>query len=534
MADEKAIARPAKDAPTRDRIGPGAEPDPLPPTPGASLPGAPTPGADASSASAPAEAMIGGETGEIPDLDSIDWGDDALGKDDGGGEDRKRYLILGGAAFGVLSIFGTAGWFILGGAEDESRPPTVAVAAPSPSVPSNRIEMAMPSLGATVNAGPPASGGPPGGGLAPPPATPRPGSLNAIGALGNEGAPRTAAETGGQVANADGAAEPGGEGRPPSPRSPSPTSLNALGAAAVASEPGVGIVVPSVIAASYAALPEPASRQPLATPDPALLEQGAEGPLPRIDGGRQPWQVFARPFDKADARPRVAVIVTGLGLSRISTEAAINRLPPAVTLAFNPYAVGVDTMAAQARAAGHELLAVLLLEPETFPAVDPGPQALMTTIEPAENSKRLTFALSRFTGYVGVVTSSGSRFNAVETQIRPVLQSLKQRGLMFVDGGAAQQSVAPRLADEVGVPDAQSNLILDDNPAPAAIDEQLAKLEILARQNKGAVAIGSPYPSTLARLHAWIGTLDGKGIALAPVSALADVQPKAGTAQARQ
>ena len=529
MADEKAIARPAKDAPSRDRIGPGAEPDPLPATPAAAAP----------AAAAPAEAMVGGETGAIPDLDSIDWGEDALGKDDGGGEgdggeDRKRFLILGGAAAGVLLIFGAAGWFILGGTEDESRPPAVAAAAPSPSVPSNRIEMAMPSLGATVNAGPLAGGGAPGGGLAPPPAAPRPGSLNAIGALGDERAPRAVTSANDQVANASSAVESEGEGGPPSPRSPSPTSLNALGAAAVASEPGIGIVAPSVIAASYAALPELTSRQPLAPPDPALLEQGAEGPLPKVDGGRQPWQVFSRPFDKADDRPRVAIIVTGLGLSRTATDAAINRLPPAVTLAFDPYAIEVGTMATQARAAGHELLAVLPLESETFPAVDPGPQALMTTIEPAENSKRLTFALSRFPGYVGVVTSSGSRFNAVEAQIRPVLQILKQRGLMFVDGGAAQQSVAPRLADEVGVPDAQSNLILDDNPAPGAIDEQLAKLELLARQNKGAVAIGSPYPSTLARLHAWIGTLEGKGISLAPISALADVQPKAGTTQARQ
>ena len=49
-------------------------------------------------------------------------------------------------------------------------------------------------------------------------------------------------------------------------------------------------------------------------PDLRLVDASPFGPLPRIgDDGRRPLEVYARPFDRRDDRPRVAVLVTGLG-----------------------------------------------------------------------------------------------------------------------------------------------------------------------------------------------------------------------------
>src|SRR6185295_5091704 len=59
-------------------------------------------------------------------------------------------------------------------------------------------------------------------------------------------------------------------------------------------------------------------------PDPKLVRASAVGPLPIIGAdGRAPWKVYARPFDAADTRPRIAIVVAGLGLSGAATEAAI-------------------------------------------------------------------------------------------------------------------------------------------------------------------------------------------------------------------
>ena len=57
-------------------------------------------------------------------------------------------------------------------------------------------------------------------------------------------------------------------------------------------------------------------------PDPALLEENDVGMLPRIsDDGRRPWRVYSRPYNELDTRPRVAVVLTDLGLdSMLATE----------------------------------------------------------------------------------------------------------------------------------------------------------------------------------------------------------------------
>ena len=190
-----------------------------------------------------------------------------------------------------------------------------------------------------------------------------------------------------------------------------------------------------------------------AAPDPALVQRSAVGPLPKVaTDGRKPWRVYARPFDLADKRPRIAIVITGLGLRRSAIEAAINALPGAVTLAFAPYADRLDGWIRKARASGHEILLDLPMEPINFPADDPGPQALLTSLPPSENQQRLLCSLGRVTGYVGITDFMGSRFTMSSRHLRPILTALNQRGLMFLDSRAAPRSRVADLAREIGLP----------------------------------------------------------------------------------
>ncbi|MEC8372468.1 MAG: divergent polysaccharide deacetylase family protein, partial [Pseudomonadota bacterium] len=85
-------------------------------------------------------------------------------------------------------------------------------------------------------------------------------------------------------------------------------------------------------------------------PDEKLVEQSNQGPLPKIDeAGRQAWRVYAGPFDKSDTRPRIAVVVTYLGLSPQLTQRAITELPGQITLGFAPYARSLGDWIQQAR-----------------------------------------------------------------------------------------------------------------------------------------------------------------------------------------
>lgn len=260
-------------------------------------------------------------------------------------------------------------------------------------------------------------------------------------------------------------------------------------------------------------------------PDPELVTEGQDGLLPVIaPDGRRAWQVYARPFEKTGKRPRIAIMLAGLGLSQSATKAAIQQLPGAVTLGFAPYARGLEAWMDEARAAGHEVFLELPMEPFDYPNSDPGPHTLLTTLDPSDNIDRLDWLLSRTAGYVGVTNFMGDKFTSSPESLGPVLEALRNRGLMFLDARTSRDSVAGELATQIKLPRALNNRFLDNEASRIAIDARLLELEEIAKTVGYAVGIGFPYPVTLERIARWSATLDEKGIDLAPMSALADLQ----------
>jgi hypothetical protein len=256
-------------------------------------------------------------------------------------------------------------------------------------------------------------------------------------------------------------------------------------------------------------------------PAPGLVERNRLGPLPKVaPDGRAPWRVYARPFDKSDSRPRVAVVIGNLGLSGAATEAAIQELPGGVTLAFSPYAHGLEDYIQLARAAGHEVLLSLPMEVDEANGTSGGEHALLTTVTASENLARLSWLLSRFTGYVGATNYLGDGFTSEEEDMRPILAELKDRGLLFLDSRTTRGGVAGRIAGQLDLPAARSERIIDTEASRGAIDQMLDAVEEEARQKGSSIAMGFPYPVTIERVAAWTATLAQKGIALAPVSAL--------------
>ncbi|MDA1133258.1 MAG: divergent polysaccharide deacetylase family protein, partial [Proteobacteria bacterium] len=287
----------------------------------------------------------------------------------------------------------------------------------------------------------------------------------------------------------------------------------------VAAEPPPAAEVPGA--------PFPEQRTPLdPSPDPALVVDGPNGPLPIIgEDGRQPWIVYARPFELPADTPRIAIVIGGLGLSRAGTQAAIQQLPGVVTLAFAPYAPDLGDWIAEARAAGHEVMLQLPMEPEGYPANDPGPHTLLTQVAAEDNLARLDWLLSRFTGYVGVTNYMGARFTVSPDDLRPVLEDLQMRGLLFFDSRENPDSVAAVVAAELEMPRVVNNRFLDTVASRISIDARLLELERIAEATGAAVGIGYPYPVTIERIAAWIRSLEGGNVVIAPISALASTQP---------
>jgi uncharacterized protein len=312
---------------------------------------------------------------------------------------------------------------------------------------------------------------------------------------------------------------------PPAPAiaSAAPVAPAAVGAAIPAS-----LSVPSKAPAaappgSTNAWPGPPIPPPadgiIRAPDQALLEPAPDfngRSLPRIaTDGRTSLRAYARSADPADKRPKVALLIVGLGLADADSRAAIDALPGAVTLGFSPYTPNPDPLLSAARAHGHEYLVSLPMESQGYPLNDSGPHALLTGADPAVNERNLEWTLSRMQGEVGLTGASdglrGERFASAAALFSVVRGEIAQRGLLYVDSrpGAVTHGAQAVTA------------VVDDPANRGDIDAKLAELEQHARDTGTALGLAGPLrPVTVERIAAWAHGLAARGIDLVPVSAL--------------
>lgn len=253
-----------------------------------------------------------------------------------------------------------------------------------------------------------------------------------------------------------------------------------------------------------------------AAPIAGFFAPGPAGPLPIIAAdGRTPFEAYRRPF-APNSRPRVALVIGGLGLNARTTQLAIETLPAEITLSFSPYADGLQGWVDMARARGHEVLLETPMEPVDYPDNDPGPYTLMAGATPPDTVKKLEWILSRATGYFGVTNYLGSKFLNADGAFSTFAASLKARGLAFVDDGSAARRNAGK-----GVPRGSAERVIDDQLNGPAIDQQLVALEAGALQRGQSAGAGFAYPVTLQKVAQWSRSLGDRGFQLAPVSALA-------------
>ena len=258
---------------------------------------------------------------------------------------------------------------------------------------------------------------------------------------------------------------------------------------------------------------------------PHITEETETGPLPVIaPDGRQPWLEYSRGFKRADRKPRIALIISNLGLSDTYTKATLELLPEDITLSFSHVAPRLKSWVREARQKGHEILLDIPMEPIGFPKNDPGRATLLTSSNEVENLNRLEHIMKQAGGYVGLLGTLGTKFMLHSETFLPVLRSIKQRGLIYVDSRSTSRSLGPELASSIQLPKAFNNVFVDKEPSQEKIKNKLDELERIALKRRFAVGIAQPLPITIEILSQWTKGLKTKQISLAPITAIVDKQ----------
>jgi uncharacterized protein len=199
------------------------------------------------------------------------------------------------------------------------------------------------------------------------------------------------------------------------------------------------------------------------------------------------------------ARPRVALVIDDMGY-QVEAAKRLLALNLSLTLSILPGAPHARETAELARRQGAAVMAHLPMEPRTYPALNPGPGALLTSMDPETLARLTRQALANLPGAIGANNHMGSRFSEDPAALRPVLEVLRQQGIFFLDSVTSPRSQARDLARRMGLAHGQRDVFLDHDPTTAAITQQVLRLIKVAKSQGQAIAIGHPHATTIAVL----------------------------------
>ncbi|MCG8543491.1 MAG: divergent polysaccharide deacetylase family protein [Alphaproteobacteria bacterium] len=291
------------------------------------------------------------------------------------------------------------------------------------------------------------------------------------------------------------------------------------------------VVDRAVVDAQAAIEVAPSEPETAAEPNPETDHAPAAAAVP--NGDREPgdlviaalppqtdplWIRNAAKTNVPTGAPVIAIIIDDMGIDQKRSRVAIALSTP-LTLSFIPYGYHLRELTTKARAAGHEIMLHLPMEP-LDPEANPGPNALLTKLDGTEILRRLRWGLDRFEGYVGVNNHMGSKFSAWRPGMKLVMNELRSRGLLFLDSWTSSRSVGLSLSKELQVPNASRDIFIDHDISQVAIQHSLAELEYVARQRGFAVGIGHPHDLTLSMLKRWMAEARARGIEFVPISAI--------------
>ena len=252
---------------------------------------------------------------------------------------------------------------------------------------------------------------------------------------------------------------------------------------------------------------------------PAAAQIAFGGAAPPLPGGPKPrWQRNAVAAPKQDGRPAITLVIDDMGVVHPGTN-RVMALPGPLTLAWFPFARNLPQQVGEATSRGHETILHMPMQAHGPSIAWTGPDPLRIDLPPAENLRRLQAALDAVPDTVGLNNHMGSVATLDPGLMDIVAAEAKRREMLVLDSVTIPHSRVYSQAAAIGVPATSRDIFIDFQPNAAIIRGQLAQIEAQARTHGHVVAIGHPWPLTIAALEEWVPTLTRRGFALWPLSA---------------
>ena len=263
---------------------------------------------------------------------------------------------------------------------------------------------------------------------------------------------------------------------------------------------------------------KPTAKIPNAKQTPAQRPAFEIYPSEEITSKKKPHKPIVPPKKQL---PKVAIIIDDLGYDK-KLAGKLSDLNPRLTFSILPFSPYQHSIAKLSKNKGLELMLHLPMEPVEYPAVNPGPGTLLTSMTPDQLVHQLKKNLKAVPYIKGVNNHMGSKMTAESSQMYQIFSILKKNDLFFIDSRTTAQTLCKPSARLFQIPFAQRDVFLDHQQDAQFIRKQIGELIRIARHKGYAVGIGHPHDITYEVLREMLPALR-KDVQLVPASEIVHI-----------
>lgn len=219
----------------------------------------------------------------------------------------------------------------------------------------------------------------------------------------------------------------------------------------------------------------------------------------------------------AHAKAQLAIIIDDIGYNAALGRRAAELDGP-FTLAVLPLTPHTHQLANYAHHRGKEIM--LHLPMSNIKAMPLGKGGLESGMSHTQFLTQLRASLEDIPHLLGVNNHMGSRLTQESEAMDWLMRELAERQLYFIDSRTTANTRALSTARSYKIPSDRRDVFLDNTRTSSSIEAQLRKAIALAQKRGHAIAIGHPYPETLAVLEQAGPLFNDYEVELVPVSQL--------------
>ncbi len=215
---------------------------------------------------------------------------------------------------------------------------------------------------------------------------------------------------------------------------------------------------------------------------------------------------------KAGRAARVAIILDDAG-GKTPDYKGIRSIREPLTISVIPDLPDSQSVAKALADAGFEIMLHLPMESVNGSYRKSGGGMVACSASDQEIRKTVLDDLSSVKCAVGVNNHMGSKATADERVMKDVFNTLKGRGLYFIDSRTSDRSVAFKLARNFRIRCAENNMFLDSETSEAYVETNFRRLIAAARQRGSAIGIGhATRPATISALKKLMPEYEKDGV----------------------